>query len=114
LITLRSLPVFYYRPTTTSTKTREDFGIPRDATIYGCLQALFKFHPDFDALLAGVLRRDPAGRIVITGGVTRQWDAKLLARFARTIPDVVDRIHFVPPQPFQDFLRLTSLCDVML
>ena len=36
-------------------RTRSHFGLPEDAHVYACPQMLFKFHPDFDAALAGVL-----------------------------------------------------------
>jgi predicted O-linked N-acetylglucosamine transferase (SPINDLY family) len=75
---------------------------------------LWKFHPEFDPILGEILRRDPKGLVLIVAGLTKLWDDQLMARFRRTIPDVADRIRFLPRQSFNDFLALTSVCDVML
>ena len=54
LVRLKSLAVYYYRPEAPKApRTREDFGLPADVHLYGCLQMLWKFHPEFDAILAG-------------------------------------------------------------
>ena len=50
----------------TPLKSREAFGFDADQHLYICAQHLGKFHHDFDPLMADVLRRDPAGRVVIT------------------------------------------------
>ena len=46
-------------------KSRAAFGLPEDRTVYICPQSLFKFHPDFDATLAGILRLDGNGTIAL-------------------------------------------------
>jgi len=97
-----------------SARNRADFGLPDDATLYGVLQSLWKFHPDFDPLLAGVLRRDPRGLILIVQGLSKVWDDRLMRRFQRTMPDVAARVRFVPRLSYDDFLALTAMCDVML
>ncbi len=115
LVRLAHPAVYYFRPPQpTGRRTRADFGLPEDATLYGCLQMLWKFHPEFDALLAGVLRGDPRGTIIITEGLSALWQERLMARFRRSMPDVADRVRFVLRQSFVDFLGLTSVCDVML
>ncbi len=98
-----------------SPKTREDFGLSSDRHVYLCVQQLRKFHPDFDALLAGILRRDPQG-IVVTAD-DRHGDflgAQLRRRFVATMPDVAERIVFLPPQPPDDYLSLVAAADVLL
>lgn len=114
LVKLKSLAVHYYRPTLTAAKSRSDFGLPEDATLYGCLQMLWKFHPEFDAIIADVLRRDPRGRLVLISGLSQRWNEKLLSRFRTAMPDVVDRVHFAARQDYANFLALTNLCDAML
>jgi predicted O-linked N-acetylglucosamine transferase (SPINDLY family) len=114
LVRLKSLAVYYHRPTLSTPKTRADFGLDEDATLYGCLQMLWKFHPDFDPLIGEILRRDPRGQVLIVAGLTQQWDDQLMNRFRRTIGDVAGRIRFLPRQKYDDFLALTSLCDMML
>jgi predicted O-linked N-acetylglucosamine transferase (SPINDLY family) len=114
LVKLSSLAVYYERPKLASPKTRAELGLPEDATLYGCLQMLWKFHPDFDAVIGGVLRRDPKGQLLIIEGLSRTWDERLKERFRRTIPDVADRVRFLPRRGYDDFLALTAACDVML
>lgn len=52
----------------TSLLARAGLGLPASGTLYGCPQSLFKFHPDFDALLADIARGDPTGHIVLIEG----------------------------------------------
>ena len=49
-------------------KRRADFGLGADRHLYICPQSLFKLHPDFDAMLAEILRRDPAGELLFVQG----------------------------------------------
>lgn len=96
-------------------KTRADFGIESDRHLYLCAQQLGKFHPDFDPLLAEILRRDRQGVLAITEGKQGGHIAEQLRqRFAATMGDVVDRIVFVPVQPTPDYLSLVAGADVLL
>ena len=68
LFLLHDLPslAYYYRPTLPQLmKTRADFGLADGDRLYLCPQNLFKFHPDMDELIAGILRADPGGRLII-------------------------------------------------
>jgi predicted O-linked N-acetylglucosamine transferase (SPINDLY family) len=95
-------------------RTREDFGFRKDEHLYVCAQKIRKFHPDFDPLLADILRSDPAGKVVIPEDQHGHFARKLRARFQRTIPDVVDRVTFLPYLPLPDYLGLLSASDVLL
>jgi predicted O-linked N-acetylglucosamine transferase (SPINDLY family) len=66
------------------------------------------------ATLAAILRRDPAGELVLIEGRTANWTRLLRERFGRTVPDVVDRVRFLPMLPNQDYLQLLSLAEVLL
>ena len=79
-----SLPV---RP-----KSREEFGFSARQHVYLCAQQLGKIHPDFDAVLAEILRRDPAGVVVLTRDRYGGGTVKLCERFTATISDVAGRI----------------------
>jgi uncharacterized protein (TIGR03032 family) len=115
LVKLPSLGTYYYRPRLTGTaKKRSDFGLPAGRHLYLCPQTLFKFHPDFDAVLADILRRDPEGQLVVIEGRTVNWTRLVKARFARVMPDVVDRIQWLAPLANQDYLQLLALADVVL
>lgn len=98
----------------TSPKDRSAFGLRRDEHIYFCAQKLAKIHPDFDPLLAEILRRDPDGRIVLAEDKFGYAAAKLKDRFARTLADVAERILFVPRLSMDDYTSLVCEADVLL
>jgi predicted O-linked N-acetylglucosamine transferase (SPINDLY family) len=115
LVRLKNLPCYCYRPATpTKVLPRSHFGLPEDAHIYGCFQSLFKFHPDFDPLLGEILRRDPQGLIVLAEGFDPHWRAMLWQRFARSIPDVLERIQVLRRVPADEFQSLNLAVDVLL
>src|SRR5690606_22166406 len=115
LIRLRSFPTCYTRPVFDRRRIdRARFGLPADCRLYLCLQTLFKFHPAFDPALAAILRADPKALIVLIEGPRRRWRALLTERFCRSMPDVADRICFVPSLTNEDYLALTALGDVVL
>jgi uncharacterized protein (TIGR03032 family) len=115
LVRLPSLGTYYYRPKITGPrKTRRDFGLDPSRHIYLCPQTLFKLHPEFDSILAGILERDPMGEVVLIEGRTARWTALLKERFARVMPRVADRIRWLPAQPNHDYLQLLSLADVAI
>jgi predicted O-linked N-acetylglucosamine transferase (SPINDLY family) len=114
LIQLPSWPVLYEEPAPPrAMSTRRDFGFAAGENIYLCPQSLFKLHPDFDAYLAAILRRDARGVVVLIDS-RRAWRARLEARFAYTAPDVAHRIRFVPAVSSQDFSALLAAADVVL
>jgi predicted O-linked N-acetylglucosamine transferase (SPINDLY family) len=115
LVRLPRLGVMYDRPALpTPRKDRAAFGLPADAHLYVCPQTLFKFHPDFDDLLSGILRQDPAGVLVLIEGKYPYWNELLRRRFGRNMPDVQHRVRFLPRQGRADFLNLLAVADVML
>ncbi len=98
-----------------SPKSREHFGLSADQHLYLCAQQLGKFQPDFDPILAGILRGDPRGVIVVTEdrrGAFMSQD--LRRRLAARLGDVTDRIVFVPYQAGDDYLSLVAAADVLL
>ena len=82
--------------------------------VYLLTQNLRKYHPDFDPLLAAILRRDPAGRLLLAGDAQPSIDELLLARLRRTAADVMDRIRLLPRMATAEYLRLVGLADVIL
>lgn len=93
---------------------RRALGLPEDRRLYGCLQSLFKIHPDDDALAAEILRRDPEGELVLLEGNVAAWNALLRERLARSMPDALERVRFLPRVSPEGFLRLSAAVDVLL
>jgi predicted O-linked N-acetylglucosamine transferase (SPINDLY family) len=127
LVVLDSLPAYYYRPeaiandpqpTETISRQKEaarrEFGLPRDASIYLCPQSLFKFHPDFDAILGGILGRDPAARVVLIEAPHAHWTEMLRDRLRRNLSGLSYEVTFVPRVGRAAFLRLLTTADVVL
>ena len=71
-------------------------------------------HPDFDDVLARILRGDAQGRVLMIEGSVPRWSRLLMARFKKTIPDVADRIQFIARQSQKDFFDLMACADVSL
>lgn len=116
LLTQRLFPCFSppQRPAETRAKGRSDFDLPAEAHLYVCPQSGFKLQPVFDELLAGLLRGDPAGLIVLLEGYHPAMTEFLRRRFRRHFPDVAERVRFLPRQPVADYLQLVALSDVQL
>ena len=115
LVRLKTFTSYYAKPERAETpKGRADFGLSENAHYYLVAQYLFKVHPDFDDILARILRGDARGRVLMVEGSVPRWSRLLLARFKKTIPDVAERIQFIARQSQKDFLDLIACADVSL
>lgn len=114
LVRFQVLNVFYYRPEPPERRPRSHFGLASDRHLYLCFQNLFKMHPDFDPILAGILRRDPEAEIVMMEGRHPEWTALLKQRWQRTLGSLADRIRFLGAMSHSDFMSLNALADVSL
>jgi protein O-GlcNAc transferase len=114
LLMLPSLGIEYERPTLTRAKSRLDLGLPTDCHLYGCPQTLFKFHPEFDQVLASILCNDPKAEVILLEGRLPEWTHRLRKRFRRTLPDADHRVRFLPSLSREEFLSLLASVDVLL
>jgi len=115
LVRLDGLPTYYYPPQVSEpVGNRQQFGLSETANLYLCPQSLFKFHPDFDPILAAILKQDPKGELVLVSHYTEAVNQQLMARFKAHMPDVVERIHILPRLDRERFLQLLTCGDVML
>ncbi len=105
LIRLAAVPTYFRQPPAPKERpTRAELNLPADATLYFCAQNLIKYHPDFDAVLAEILRTDRKGLLALTGSAKAPpLQELLLERFRRTMPDVASRVTFTP------FLKLDAM-----
>ena len=94
--------------------TRSELGLPDTGILYGCPQTLFKFHPEFDAVLAAIAEGDPEGRIVLVEGKYSAWTSLLKDRWKRSHPVLLDRVLFLPPMLRDRFIALQGYMDVLL
>lgn len=107
-------PAYVFERPQVVRRERGHFGLPDRGRLYVCPQTLFKFHPDFDGTIAEILRADPGGHLVLIAGSVPQRQAALEARLARAMPDVKNRVCFLPALSHADFLSLLAASDVML
>jgi len=115
LVRLPSLTFYFHRSQLPEQLLpREAFGLDPHARLYSCPQSIYKFHPAFDAALAGILRRDQRGQIVLIDWAYRNADELLKRRFARVMPDVADRIVFIRRMQQPQFMNFLTLVDVLL
>jgi predicted O-linked N-acetylglucosamine transferase (SPINDLY family) len=95
-------------------KSADAFGFKANQHLYLCAQNLQKFHPDFDPVLAEILRQDAAGVLVLAEDQYGSAAKSLRGRFATTMPDVTERIAFLPRQSYPDYISLLTLGHVLL
>lgn len=115
LILLKRLPTYYVPPAARSGPSpRSRFGLDDGQHIYLCAQNLRKFHPEFDPVLAHVLRSDPLGLLLIVADPQASITALLMDRFRRTISDVVSRVRVMPRMEHDEYLALLEMSDVLL
>lgn len=111
---LSRLATWYERPLAPSSVRRQEFGLPDSGVLFGCPQSLFKFHPDFDAVLGRILSEVAGSHVAILEGSNPRWRGLLQSRFARTLGPLAERIVWVRRCSREAFLRLNACCDVLL
>lgn len=113
---LAALPgptIRYPRSSLERPRSRRDLGLPEDRTLYLCPQTLFKLHPDFDPVLAGILAQDPDGVLVLISDISTAVNRLLADRLAAAgVPP--ERVMFLPRLDHEGFLSLLAAADVML
>jgi uncharacterized protein (TIGR03032 family) len=116
LVRLPHLPPYFFRTPsgTRPPSVRERFAPSREATLYVCPQNLRKMHPDFDAVLGGILRADPRGVVLAVEDTHPALGDILRRRWAAALPDVADRIRLLPRLRPDAYLQLVASADVIL
>lgn len=115
LVRLPDVAVCYSRlEAPCTTRDRTHFGFSADDRLYGCLQTLFKIHPEFDDVLAQILERDPQGILVLIEGRRPEWTERLRRRLSRRLADRMTQVRFLQPLAWEDFLSLAKCVDVHL
>jgi predicted O-linked N-acetylglucosamine transferase (SPINDLY family) len=116
LVRLNALPVYIARPLAPARpKNRRELGLPEDRTLYACPMMLHKFHPDFDAAMAQILRRDARGEILLFADsrFPRRHEG-LRRRFAAAHPDVAGRLRFLPWASLEDLMNIVRESEVVI
>jgi predicted O-linked N-acetylglucosamine transferase (SPINDLY family) len=115
LVQMTELPTYYLRPPVPENpRGREAFGFAADHHVYLCQQNVRKYHPEFDAILAGILRSDAKGIIGVIADEQPAITALLRDRLTKSMPDVVDRVRILDRLEREPYLELVSAADVIL
>jgi predicted O-linked N-acetylglucosamine transferase (SPINDLY family) len=115
LVRLPHLPAYCEPPPVQGTpQPPEHFGLPRGAHLYLCAQNLRKAHPDFDTLVAGILRADPQGIVAFVHDRYPAAGERLQQRWAATLADVAGRIALLPRQAPRGYMDLLASAHVVL
>lgn len=77
------------------------------------MQKPFKRQPEFDEMMAQVLKKDPRGRLLLHGVAAAKNQATMAERLRGYGADM-SRTHFLPVQPHHRLLALYQLSDVSL
>ncbi len=113
-IRVKDIPLCYPDLPEVPDKPLSAFGLPEGRTLYFCPQTLFKFHPDFDVILKGILEGDPDGILVLLKDRQETRNRQLEARLSETIGDLTQRIHWVGRLPKLDYYALLKHSAAML
>jgi predicted O-linked N-acetylglucosamine transferase (SPINDLY family) len=115
LVRLAGVQTYYRRPEIASDPGMPAVpDLPANATIYLCAQSLFKIHPDMDQPLSEILRRDPAGFLLIYEGLHPAVADRLRERWSVPFEGVMDRVRIMPRVSVQRFLENLASADVLL
>jgi len=87
--------------------------VPSDGTWYLVMQKPYKLMPEFDAFVAGVLEKDPNGRVIMHEESSEDNRLIFIERLSQAGCDM-ERVHFMPVLPHHKLMALYILSDVIL
>jgi len=92
------------------------FKIPSEATVYACLQTLFKVDPRMDQVAKRILVADEKSVLLFKElPMTDQVGKQVIARMKKTMTDAeMKRIFFMPPLNDQDYRDAYLIVDVLI
>lgn len=115
LVPFEAEPACYLRPPVPADlKDRAAWGHKETENLYLCAQNVRKYHPDFDAVLAGILDADPAGRLLLIADEQPNITEQLKTRLARSIGTNMDRVSILGRMERTEYLSVLALADVAL
>ncbi len=98
--------------------TRSMFGIAEDKLVYGCIQSLFKYLPQYDFVFPAIAKRVKNSLFVFIENeakeVTAQFKARQKASFAAEGLSADDYVKFVPRLTGNGFTQLLDVLDINL
>ena len=93
---------------------RADFNISDNWFVYFLPQSVFKIHPLYDDVLSDILKANPNGHIIVTGGRRPLWTEIYSNRLNSSLGPFSNRLHIIDRVSSEKFLQLISIADVIL
>ena len=97
---------------------RSDFGLPENKPLYGAVQSLFKYLPQFDYIYPAIAKQVPNALFVFVGsdatGVTLAFEQRLRESFQESGLQFEQYVKILPRMPFSRFMQLLRVLDVSL
>lgn len=107
LIKLNSIPTYFNYPDNIVRKRKTL------KNVYCCPQSIYKFHPDFDEIILGILKKDKKAKIILVKDNLSIYK-KLKKRLLLKNPDIYKRIFFLNRGDKNFYISLCSLSSVLL
>jgi protein O-GlcNAc transferase len=115
LVRLPNLALFLTPPDFSGIEASR-FDLPTDRTIYGSVQSLMKYMPQYDHVFPEIASRDKRALFVFYEGTAGYTTAILQARldkaFAAAGLDAADYVRFLPRTGRRDFIAFLKVIDV--
>ena len=111
LLLMNHLPMIYEVPKIK--QKLEDTELSKN-NIYSCPQTMFKFHPDFDHILAEILKKDKKGILYLIKDNNKIYFNKLINRFKKIKYFDLDRIIFLDPLSRDNYINHLGTSSVLL
>jgi predicted O-linked N-acetylglucosamine transferase (SPINDLY family) len=93
---------------------RSEFQLKDEWFLYFCPQSVFKIHPLFDDVLLNIIKGNPEGHIVLTGGRRTSWTNVYKDRLMKKFENYTNNIHIIERVSSEKFNQLLNLSDVIL
>ena len=105
------LPMIYDKPIIENKLDDKDLS---KKNIYSCPQTLFKFHPDFDYYLFDILKKDKKAILYLIKDANKVYYLKLLERFKKNKNFDPNRVIFLDPLSYNQFINHLGTSSVLL
>lgn len=119
LIRLPKIGLYFDMPQLSEEKmTRADFGIPDSKVLYGSVQSLFKYLPQYDSVYARIAKQVPDSHFIFAANrsakVTGKFKQRLKVEFEQEGLDFEKHVTIVNRVGLSRFIQLLEVLDVNL
>jgi predicted O-linked N-acetylglucosamine transferase (SPINDLY family) len=119
LIRLPQIGICYAQPSSPSVvRSRTEFGLRQDATLYLSFQSPYKYLPQFDCVFAQIAQRVPQAQFLFlrhhSACVVERFQRRMQCAFAKLGLNSTNYCLFLPKLDRDRFWSLNQVCDVAL